>query len=572
MATAKQHFDEGNALFEKGKFTEANKCFDEAMTLDAKFMDAYRGKFKVLLALGKKEETIEWCNKAIAVDPSYKFAYNSKANAYRALGENQLALEAYDKAISLDANWSFPHNGKGNALSQLGKYEEAIQCFDKAYALDSRDSNPLNGKATALVSLGKKEEAKEVFDKLITLKPKSALFLCLRGKLFSSMGKVQEALNDFKKAQEIVHSGHVDVELTPNHLSFINTTLKSIVEIDNIYVEVEGAITKSDQSSHVVKNLLDSIKKLKEKKDKVTSNMIAHIDNKDHATSDQALIFMKELESLKKELNQVQSELAKVKSDVKKIENQIEEIKQDLDNKLDDFKKKLEKELANQELSPEDQAKLKEYFKAFIETFSSTHVTSQVIDSGQVQLDTETAKASLLSVVASFAPFIGGILSQGIKSLGDFIESKEMKTNARIMKGLAVDATELSQLVGKAGFDIVLHKEKQQQILKTNNDELKKRGGPLLEKIAKFCENIRDQIDTYMYTKLYKTPQARLGHNDANELIGEWINQKIDPYDIQADFVRKITEKDKQAIETEKRAEGLAAVKESGRTSCCNLF
>jgi len=113
------------------------------------------------------------------------------------------------------------------------------------------------------------------------------------------------------------------------------------------------------------------------------------------------------------------------------MKDQIQDIKEELKNTMNDFGKELDSELAKRDLSPEDKAKTKEYFKAFIETFSSVHVTSQVIDSGQVQLDSANTKATVLSMIASF-------------TMGDFFQSQKMRTHAR-KKRLASDATVLSQ-------------------------------------------------------------------------------------------------------------------------------
>ena len=77
---------------------------------------------------------------------------------------------------------------------------------------------------------------------------------------------------------------------------------------------------------------------------------------------------------------QVQNELAVVKTEVKQMRTEIQEVKEELDHKLDDFATKLDKELAEKDLFPDDRANVKEYFKAFVGTFSSVYVTSQIID------------------------------------------------------------------------------------------------------------------------------------------------------------------------------------------------
>lgn len=403
-------------------------------------------------------------------------------------------------------------------------------------------------------------------ERVLTLHPDSALFLCDRGSLLNRMGKTKEALEDFKKAHKSLQDGFLDVILVPAHMNYIKNTLARVVELDSISTETEAAVKKADQNNPMVKKFVANIVKLQEEKDKVTADLMAKAGKNDSAGSD-ALV--SELDKLKAQFTEIQAQLSKVQTDVKQMKSEIQDVKEELNNKMDDFNKKLDNELAKMDLSPDDQVKVKEYFRAFVETFSSVHVTSQVIDSGQVQLDTDSTKATILSLVASFAPFVGSALSSGITTISGFLQSKEMKTSARKMKGLAADATELSQLIGKSGYEIVMNQKKREQILIITEADLEKSSDNLFEKISKFCDNLSEQLDSYLYSRLYKTPSARLGHNDANELIELWISGKFTPYSLADKFVKNATNLDK---EKPQEAAETPQSEKLNRTSCCNLF
>ena len=131
------------------------------------------------------------------------------------------------------------------------------------------------------------------------------------------------------------------------------------------------------------------------------------------------------------------------------------------------------------------------------------------------------------------------MLSVGITSVSSFYQSTEIKKCARKVKYLAADNTELSQLVGKIAFEIALNDSKQQQITKVTNESIRKASGELFSKISKFCKDVTEDVDSYLYSSLYKSPASRLGHCDANELIKCWIEEKIDPYDVEGDFIEK---------------------------------
>jgi len=225
-----------------------------------------------------------------------------------------------------------------------------------------------------------------------------------------------------------------------------------------------------------------------------------------------------------------------------------------------------------QDLSPDDQLKLKAYFRAFVQTFSSIHVTSQVIDSGQVQIDAGSSATSILSFVASFAPFIGDALSQGISTIGEFMKSKEIKTNARIMKTMAADATELSQLIGKSGFQILMDKKKQQKILNTTEKDLKDISGNLFQKVLKFCSALDEKVDGILYTKMYKTIAERVGHNDANSLVEKYIKGDITPFGAQEQFVEETLKEQDPTQSLQGTAVSPTKQAEAPRSACCNLF
>lgn len=571
MKTAQEWFDQANTLYESAKFEEANKCLDEALALDNKFMQAYRWKFKLFYSLGKYQDMIYWCDKALEVDPKYFFAYNSKGNALKMLGRLALAL---DKAISIDPQQDVAYNGKANTLNDMGRHEEAIECYDKSIALNPDNQFAYNGKGLSLTDLGRLDEALKTYDKGIEVNPKDYLCLCNRGKLLSKMGKQQEAIADFKRIQALHQSGFVVLTNTPQNLRFIEGTLKSIVELDEMSAATEATIKNADQNNPTVKKLLKNVKLLQENKNKITANLISNIDKNDAAETSN---LMQELQNLKREFAEMQKEITTIKEDIKNLDQQMKDVREELDSKLDDFHKKLDKDLKKTDLSPEDQQKLKDYFKAFIGTFSSLYVTAQVINSGQVQISADTTQATILSTIASFTPFIGGVLSSGITSVAEFLATKEMLTNARKMNGLASDSSELSQLIGKTAYQAVLNKEKQQQILKVTIEDLKVASAGLFQKLTQFCEDMGQELDVYLYSRLYKSPSSRLGHQDANSLVAEWLGGNIDVYDAEAEFIQKVIAlklEDKPEEKQQVQQRPVVEVeRETNRAKdCCNMF
>jgi len=133
---AKKHFDEGNRLYDLGRYEEAIEEFDIALDIDPNYKEAHYNKGNTLRHLKRYEEAIKEYDKALAIDPNFKEAHNNKGIALNNLGRYEEAIEEYDKALAIDPNDKKAHNNKGYALDDLGRYEEAIKEYDKALAID----------------------------------------------------------------------------------------------------------------------------------------------------------------------------------------------------------------------------------------------------------------------------------------------------------------------------------------------------------------------------------------------------------------------------------------------------
>ena len=108
--------EKGHMSFNKSKYEEAVKWYDQALKIDPKSTDSLNGKGLVFNKLGRYEEAITWFDKAIEIDPNF-----------------------------VDALYN-----KGGALAELGKYEEAIVWTNKALDIDTTKQNASNSKQQIL--------------------------------------------------------------------------------------------------------------------------------------------------------------------------------------------------------------------------------------------------------------------------------------------------------------------------------------------------------------------------------------------------------------------------------------
>jgi len=98
--SAQDWFNNGNALYDSGRYKEAIKSYD----------------------------------KALAIKPDYH-EWNNRGNALDNLNRYQEAIESFDKALAIKPDLHQTWYNRGNTLGKLGRYEAAIKSYDKALAI-----------------------------------------------------------------------------------------------------------------------------------------------------------------------------------------------------------------------------------------------------------------------------------------------------------------------------------------------------------------------------------------------------------------------------------------------------
>ena len=565
-------------LFKLNKNVEAIEAYEKCLEKNPKKTNAWENLADVYMVLERNEEAIATWYKALELEPSRDRIHPFQGLLLEDVGREDEAMERYNVCLRLNPKNKHAILFKGNLLSKQGKYKEALEVYE------SIESNPPEcaksyRMGNAYMALGNKEKAMQMYGNVDRMNPSNAMGYCYRGQCYYLLSRKEEALKDLKKAKEFLEQ---KTSYTPSQIKIMKQTLNSIFETEEAEQRAEIALKQMNKNDTITQKFIQNVKKLQGEKEKVQQQLFSTMDRKQTSQDAENLFemdrikqeFEKQLVQIRAEMHQVKSEVREVSVKVEKLANNMEEMKKEIANKMDDFDKKLTAELNKQDVPLDDQKKLKGYFVAFVGTFSSTHVTSQVIDSGQGQIDSDNTTATILSVIASFAPFVGSVLKSGIKSLGDFLQSKEMKTNARKMKNLAPDATKLSQIIGKAAFDILMDKNKQKALIEVTDKDLREKSGSIFAKISNFCAQLNESIDATLYSSLYKTAAERVGHNDANDLIEKWLAGAITPYGPEEQFVEETLNKGKPKTVVDATQTPSSPSKEqpNPQSSCCNIF
>jgi tetratricopeptide (TPR) repeat protein len=235
--TKQQWVDDGNNLFNVGRYMEALNAFDRAIRLDPNYPDAYEGRGSVLYQLERYAEALASYEQAINLDPQFAQAYFGKGNVLYYLKHYNEALTCQEQAISCDSTLMdaylskanvlyymrrFPealamyeevarrepssaqaYDGMGWTLRQLLRHKEALAAYERALELDSNNPSSQNGMGRTLYRLGCFQEALPFFDKAEQLDSRIALTHEFRGDALYHMKRYADALAEYNRSLEL---------------------------------------------------------------------------------------------------------------------------------------------------------------------------------------------------------------------------------------------------------------------------------------------------------------------------------------------------------------------------------
>lgn len=131
----------GLCLAKQGKEAEAQKRYETAMKLDAKFADPYINVSTIQNHAGNHQAEIISLEKAIKIDPKAFVAYKNLGVAYKSMGDWQNAVKSWERGIKADPkDGSFDYN-IGLEYGQHGNIPSGIKAMQNA--VTKKDQNAL---------------------------------------------------------------------------------------------------------------------------------------------------------------------------------------------------------------------------------------------------------------------------------------------------------------------------------------------------------------------------------------------------------------------------------------------
>lgn len=197
-------------LMLKGDYEEAISCYDKALKMSPKDIEAFVGKGKILRKQGKYSKAHEYFDKALEINANDSAALVGKALTLSLSVYDLGNKENYDEAIkycdqALDNN-SKDINAlicKGRVLKEKKDYQGSLQCLNAAIDINPQDPRVIVNLGKLLYIQDKSEEAIFYYDKAIKINSEYTKAYYCKGIALTAKGNFNDAYKCYDKALEI---------------------------------------------------------------------------------------------------------------------------------------------------------------------------------------------------------------------------------------------------------------------------------------------------------------------------------------------------------------------------------
>jgi len=169
--SAKLHYDLGAVFEERQDFVQANREYNNAVSLEPHYEPALAGLGNVDLDLGRAKEASEMFQKALQLKPDDAKALTNYGTALQSLGDIDAAKAQYQRAISLAPDDDSAYCDLGVLLFRTGDAEAAVVQFDRAAKINPNDPTPLLDLAAIYQKVGKPDLAVRLYRRVLQLNP-----------------------------------------------------------------------------------------------------------------------------------------------------------------------------------------------------------------------------------------------------------------------------------------------------------------------------------------------------------------------------------------------------------------
>ena len=151
-------FNRGRVYTALNRVDEAQRAFQQALSLDPGYPEVRRRLGDIKLQQGELQEALDFYRVEAKVEPVVELFVNMGETYYR-LGKADSAQISYEEAIKVDSASANARMMYGQLLEELGKLDEALIHSKKALAIEPQNTNYQFAVGSQLYQLGQLEES-----------------------------------------------------------------------------------------------------------------------------------------------------------------------------------------------------------------------------------------------------------------------------------------------------------------------------------------------------------------------------------------------------------------------------
>jgi tetratricopeptide (TPR) repeat protein len=200
LLTAQEWFEQGYKYSENRNFTEAIRCYTEAIKLKSDFIDVYINRGNVYRSIGSYENAINDYNQFISLNPNHANAYYYRGIARGDLGDIEGAIKDFSNAARIEPDDPIYYSQRGEMHRLKGDTESAIQDYTVAINIQPGKAETYNDRGLVRRQKGDLDGAIQDYSEAIRLKPDYSKAYFNRGIARRNNNDLDGAIQDFSEA------------------------------------------------------------------------------------------------------------------------------------------------------------------------------------------------------------------------------------------------------------------------------------------------------------------------------------------------------------------------------------
>jgi tetratricopeptide (TPR) repeat protein len=216
----------GHFLYQQGRLEEAVAIYKALIQREEKSALILGNLATIYAQKGKYREAEKLLEEAISLDQGFSEGWATLGFVQKAQANIHGAIQAYTISLTLAPNNCYCHYNLGNALSQVGRFNEAIEAYGQALALNSQFPEALTNLGSAFLEVGEHQKAVSSCVDALSINPSHFAAL-------NNLGKAQQALGDSRSAIDTFKRAIACNPTSPDPFFNLGSALKSINEIKN---------------------------------------------------------------------------------------------------------------------------------------------------------------------------------------------------------------------------------------------------------------------------------------------------------------------------------------------------